>query len=137
VGCVTFEVRLQTRWPDFDGLGHLNHAVYHVYLDEARDDALRRTVGDFASFPNVVVHASIDYKKEIAYGAREVVVQSTIASVGRSSVRFRQVVLTPDGEVAAESESVLVAWDPAARSSRTIGDDERRALLAGGSGEVP
>jgi acyl-CoA thioester hydrolase len=137
VGCVTFEVRLQTRWPDFDGLGHLNHAVYHVYLDEARDDALRRTVGDFASFPNVVVHASIDYKKEIAYGAREVVVQSTIARVGRSSVRFRQVVLTPDGEVAAESESVLVAWDPAARSSRTIGDDERRALLAGGSGEVP
>jgi acyl-CoA thioester hydrolase len=134
---VTFEVRLQTRWPDFDGLGHLNHAVYHVYLDEARDDALRRTVGDFASFPNVVVHASIDYKKEIAYGAREVVVKSTIARVGRSSVRFRQVVLTPDGEVAAESESVLVAWDPAARSSRTIGDDERRALLAGGSGEVP
>jgi acyl-CoA thioester hydrolase len=134
---VTFEVRLQTRWLDFDGLGHLNHAVYHVYLDEARDDALRRTVGDFASFPNVVVHASIDYKKEIAYGAREVVVQSTIARVGRSSVRFRQVVLAPDGEVAAESESVLVAWDPAARSSRTIGDDERRALLAGGSGEVP
>ncbi|HET6944744.1 MAG TPA: thioesterase family protein [Gaiellaceae bacterium] len=134
---MTFEVRLQTRWPDFDGLGHLNHAVYHVYLDEARDDALRRTVGDFASFPNVVVHASIDYKKEIAYGAREVVVQSTIARVGRSSVRFRQVVLTPDGEVAAESESVLVAWDPAARSSRTIGDDERRALLAGGSDEVP
>jgi acyl-CoA thioester hydrolase len=133
---VTFEVRLQTRWLDFDGLGHLNHAVYHVYLDEARDDALRRTVGDFASFPNVVVHASIDYKKEIAYGAREVVVQSTIARVGRSSVRFRQVVLAPDGEVAAESESVLVAWDPAARSSRTIGDDERRALLAGGSGEV-
>jgi acyl-CoA thioester hydrolase len=133
---VTFEVRLQTRWLDFDGLGHLNHAVYHVYLDEARDDALRRTVGDFASFPNVVVHASIDYKKEIAYGAREVVVQSTIAKVGRSSVRFRQVVLAPDGEVAAESESVLVAWDPAARSSRTIGDDERRALLAGGSGEV-
>ena len=38
-----FEFRIQTRWPDFDGLGHLNHAVYHVYLDEARDDALRRT----------------------------------------------------------------------------------------------
>ena len=30
-----FEFRIQTRWPDFDGLGHLNHAVYHVYLDEA------------------------------------------------------------------------------------------------------
>jgi acyl-CoA thioester hydrolase len=137
VGRVTYEKRIQTRWPDFDGLGHLNHAIYHVYLDEARDDALRRTVGDFASFPNVVVHASIDYKREIAYGVREVVVQSTIAKVGTSSIHFRQVVLAPDGELAAESESVLVAWDPAARSSRTIAEDERRALLAGGTGEVP
>jgi acyl-CoA thioesterase FadM len=41
------ETRIQTRWPDFDALGHLNHAVYHVYLDEARDAALRGTVGDF------------------------------------------------------------------------------------------
>jgi acyl-CoA thioester hydrolase len=137
VGRVTYEKRIQTRWPDFDGLGHLNHAIYHVYLDEARDDALRRTVGDFASFPNVVVHASIDYKREIAYGVSEVVVQSTIAKVGTSSIHFRQVVLAPDGELAAESESVLVAWDPATRSSRTIAEDERRALLAGGTGEVP
>jgi acyl-CoA thioester hydrolase len=137
VGRVTFEVRLQTRWPDFDGLGHLNHAVYHVFLDEARDDALRRTVGDFAHFPNVVVHASIDYKREVAYGAREVVVQSTIEKVGRSSIHFRQVVLAPDGAIAAESESVLVAWDENARSSRTIRDEERRALLGGNADEVP
>ena len=54
------ETRIQTRWPDFDALGHLNHAVYHVYLDEARDEALRNTVGDISAWPNVVVHASID-----------------------------------------------------------------------------
>jgi acyl-CoA thioester hydrolase len=125
---MTFELRLQTRWPDFDGLGHLNHAVYHVYLDEARDDALRRTVGDFATFPNVVVHASIDYRREVAYGVRELVVQTRITRVGGSTIRFRQLVLTPDGEVAAEAESVLVAWDLETRSSRTIREDERQAL---------
>ena len=77
-----YELTIATRWPDFDALGHLNHAVYHVYLDEARDDALRRTVGDFNQWPNVVVHASIDYRSEVPLGTREVTVRTRIASVG-------------------------------------------------------
>ena len=123
-----FEFRIRPRWPDFDALGHLNHAVYHVYLDEARDDALRRTVGDFTAWPNVLVHASIDYRHEIALGVREVVLRTEITAVGESSVRFAQTVLGPDGDIAAEAEAVLVAWDPETRRSRTISADERRAL---------
>jgi acyl-CoA thioester hydrolase len=125
-----FELRLQTRWPDFDALGHLNHAVYHVYLDEARDDALRRTVGDFTAWPNVLVHASIDDRREIALGVREIVLRTKITTVGGSSVRFEQVVLGPDGEIAAEAQAVLVAWDPETRASRAITAAERRALEA-------
>jgi acyl-CoA thioester hydrolase len=122
------ETRIQTRWPDFDALGHLNHAVYHVYLDEARDEALRSTVGDFNAWPNVVVHASIDYRLEVALGVREIVVHTRIAEVGRSSVRFEQTIVTPDGELAAEAEAVLVAWDPQTRRSREITAVERTAL---------
>jgi acyl-CoA thioester hydrolase len=125
-----FELRVATRWPDFDALGHLNHAVYHVYLDEARDDALRRTVGDFDAWPNVLVHVSIDYRREIVRGVREVAIRTRIAAVGGSSVRFEQTVLAPDGEVAAEAEAVLVAWDPANRRSRAITDGERATLTA-------
>jgi acyl-CoA thioester hydrolase len=125
-----FELRVATRWPDFDALGHLNHAVYHVYLDEARDDALRRTVGDFDAWPNVLVHVSIDYRREIVRGVREVAIRTRIAAVGGSSVRFEQTVLAPDGEVAAKAEAVLVAWDPANRRSRPISDGERATLTA-------
>ena len=124
------ETRIQTRWPDFDALGHLNHAVYHVYLDEARDEALRNTVGDFNAWPNVVVHASIDYRREVALGVREIVVHTRIAEVGRSSVRFEQAIVTPDGELAAEAEAVLVAWDPETRRSREITQEERQRLRA-------
>jgi acyl-CoA thioester hydrolase len=123
-----FEFRIRTRWPDFDALGHLNHAAYHVYLDEARDDALRRTVGDFDAWPNVVVHASIDYKREIPLGTREVVVRTRIAEVGTSSVRFAQTVLGDDGDAAASAEAVLVAWERDARRSRAVTDEERRLL---------
>ena len=122
------ETRIQTRWTDFDALGHLNHAVYHVYLDEARDEALRSTVGDFNVWPNVVVHASIDYRQEIALGVREILVRTRIAEIGRSSVRFVQTIVTPDGGLAAEAEAVLVAWAPQTRRSREITAAERTAL---------
>jgi acyl-CoA thioester hydrolase len=124
-----FETTLATRWPDFDALGHLNHAAYHVYLDEARDDALRRTVGDFSAWPNVLVHAAIDYRREIRVGTRDVVIRTTIAEVGKSSVRFEQELLAPDGETAATAAAVLVAWDAEARRSREITDAERSRLL--------
>ena len=44
------ETRLQTRWTDFDALGHITHAAYPVYLDEARDAVLTATVGPFSEF---------------------------------------------------------------------------------------
>ena len=125
---IEYETHIQTRWPDFDGLGHLNHAAYHVFLDEARDDVLRQTVGDFAAWPNVVARTSLDFLAEVVVGTRELVVRSEIAAVGRSSVRFRQRLVTPDGTVAAEGETVLVAWDRDARGPRAIGEAERAAL---------
>lgn len=119
-------LRIATRWPDFDALGHLNHAVYHVYCDEARDAVLRATVGDIEQWPNVVVHATADYRREIPLGTREVVVLTHVVEVGRASVRFAHEV----GDGAAELSAVLVAWDPRTRRSREITAAERDALLS-------
>ena len=124
------ETRLQTRWTDFDTLGHITHAAYPVYLDEARDAVLTASVGPFTEFAWVIAHVSIDYKREIVQGVREVVVRSQIAAVGRTSLTFEQEVLGPGGEVAATCTSVLVAWDPDARAAREI-DERERALLLG------
>ena len=123
------ETRLQTRWTDFDALGHITHAAYPVYLDEARDAVLTATVGPFTEFAWVIAHASIDYKREIVQGAREVVVRSRIAEVGRTSITFEQEVVGPGGEIAAACTSVLVAWDREARAARPIEERERVLLL--------
>jgi acyl-CoA thioesterase FadM len=101
-----------------------------VLFDEARDDVLRQTVGDFATWPNVIAHSSIDYRAEVKVGTRDVVVESEIASVGRSSIRFVQRMLLDDGTLAATAETVLVAWDRERRSVRAISETERAALTA-------
>jgi YbgC/YbaW family acyl-CoA thioester hydrolase len=124
------ETRLQTRWTDFDALGHITHAAYPVYLDEARDAVLTASVGSFAEFAWVIAHVSIDYKREIVQGTREVVVRSRIAEVGRTSLTFEQEVLGPDGTLAAACRSVLVAWDVEKRQARTIDERERSLLTA-------
>ena len=93
---------------------------------------LRRTVGDFSAWPNVVAHTSLDYRAEVTVGTREVVIETEIASVGRSSVRFRQRLLTPDGTLAAEGETVLVAWDRDSRRARAIAEADRAALTPKG-----
>jgi acyl-CoA thioester hydrolase len=122
------ETRLQTRWTDFDVLGHITHAAYPVYFDEARDAFLTATVGTFEQFPWVIAHVSIDYKREIVRPAREVVVRTHVADVGRTSVTFEQDALAPGGELAAASRSVLVAWDGDTRASRALSDEERASL---------
>ena len=122
------ETRLQTRWTDFDKLGHITHAAYPVYFDEARDAFLTETVGPFEEFPWVIAHVSIDYEREIVHPVREVVVRTRVATIGRTSVTFEQQVVARDGEIAATSRSVLVAWDETARTARVILDEERAKL---------
>lgn len=124
-----YKLRIPTRWPDFDALGHLNHAACVTYLDEARDHALRQTVGDFDTWPNVVAHVRLDFRREVRLGTREVTVRTRIVEVGRTSVRFQQELLGEDGEPSVEAEAVLVAWDPDMRAPRAVTDVERAALV--------
>ena len=124
------ETRIATRWTDFDPLGHLTHSIVFDYFDEARDQVLRRRVGDFETWPYVVVHVEADFRREVGHGPRDLIVRTWIVRVGDSSVRFGQELLTPSGEIAIESEVVLVAFDPTDRQVRPIGADDRARLLA-------
>jgi acyl-CoA thioesterase FadM len=123
------EARIATRWTDFDPLGHLTHSIVIDYFDEARDQVLRGLVGGFEAWPYAVAHVEADFRLELGYGPRELVVRTRIVRVGESSVRFRQELLTPEGEIAVEGEVVLVAFDPDGRRTRPIADGDRAKLL--------
>jgi acyl-CoA thioester hydrolase len=124
---VALEVRtrVEVRWRDLDLLGHLNQSVYHELLEEGRA-ALFERLDALQAF--VLARVELDYTAEVRrdHGPVEVVVR--VASVGRSSVTVEHEVLRADGTVAASGTSVLVAWDPAERRSRALGDAERERL---------
>ena len=121
-------IRIGIRWRDLDMLGHLNQAVYHELLEEGRA-ALFGSLLE-SSFPFVLAHVELDYRSEVRKDHGFVEVVSRVEKTGRSSVTIGQRVELPDGTVAAEGSSVLVAFDPESRRSRGLSAAEREALGA-------
>lgn len=117
---------VQTRWQDFDGLGHVHHAAVLHYLEEGRDEFLRRC--EVGPTEYVVGRCTVTYLREIRPETRSVPVECTVVEVGRSSFRTHERIFDPNGEVAVEAEFGLVMWDSATSSSRPISDEERNAM---------
>lgn len=119
--------RAEVRWRDLDMLGHLNQSVYHELLEEGRA-ALFERLDALQAF--VLARVELDYRAEVRRDHGPVEIAVRVAAVGRSSVTVDHDVLRADGTVAASGQSVLVAWDPAERRSRALGDAERSRLEA-------
>ena len=127
------EVTIPIRWRDVDNYGHVNNAVYLTYLEEARDQWVRETLGPEVDF--VIVRIAIDYRRELSQDDDEVTVSCRGVGYGTSSIRTAEEIVAKAGWIAAASESVIVAHDAGARSSRPLTDAERetldRAIAAG------
>ena len=120
-------VRIEIRWRDLDLLGHLNQAVYHEYLEEGRAALLER-IGGASEVLVVLARVEIDFRREVRRDHGHVDVVVRLVDVGRSSLLLEHDVVLPDGTVAAEGRSVLVAWDPARRGARPLSPAERSRL---------
>jgi acyl-CoA thioester hydrolase len=126
---VDHEKQIEIRWVDLDVYGHVNHAVYLTYLEEARDEWLGQTLGDPASvWSYVVARVAIDYRRELKLDDDVVVARCGLARIGNSSITTREAVSTSGGEISAEAEAVLVARDDETGRSRPLTDVERAAF---------
>jgi acyl-CoA thioester hydrolase len=121
-------VRIPIRWRDLDLLGHVNQSVYHEMLEEGRGALFARL--ENKAFPFVLVHVELDYRAEVRRDHEWVEIVTRVGRVGGKSVTLEERIERSDGVVATEGRSVLVAWDPSARSSRELSAGEREALGA-------
>jgi acyl-CoA thioester hydrolase len=118
--------RVQMRWQDLDGLGHVNHTVVMTYLEEGRDAWL--AARGIPRDEYVVGRCNVNFKREIDPAWGEVTVQCRLSELGRSSLVTSERILDEGGEVVVEAEFGLVLWDPDQRGSRPISDQERASL---------
>jgi acyl-CoA thioester hydrolase len=124
------EKEIAIRWRDLDGLRHVNNAVYATYLEEARDALFEHVLPGATFLDYVLVRVAIDFRRELRLEDRRVLVSCAVERVGRASVTLREEIRTVAGELAAESEAVIVARDRESGRSRPLADAERAALEA-------
>jgi acyl-CoA thioester hydrolase len=123
------EKQIEIRWRDVDAYLHVNNAVYATYLEEGRDEWLEATLGDAGSpWDYVLVRVAIDFRRELRLEDEAVVVSCRLERIGSSSLTLREQIRTRDGELAAESEAVLVARDRESGRSRPLNDVERETF---------
>ena len=126
---MTHEKAVEIRWSDVDAYMHVNNAVYATYLEECRDEWVDRALADVGdAWDYVLARVAIDFRRELRLEDEEVVVSCALARIGNSSVTLRERIGTREGELAAESEAVLVARDRELGRSRPLTAAEREAF---------
>jgi acyl-CoA thioester hydrolase len=122
--------RVQMRWRDLDGLGHVNHTVVLTYLEEGRDAFLKQH--GIRRDEYVVGRCSVNFRTEIDPAFEAVTVECSVGEIGRSSMTTTERILDRSGNVVVDAEFALVLWDPQQRASRPITDSERTSLTGAG-----
>ena len=125
---LSFEHPVDVRWRDVDALGHVNHAVFLTYLEEARDAFFMKSLGSDPLY--VVVRIEVDLRAEVRYPDRRVTVRIEVESLGTTSLTTRETILTRPEEVAAEARVVTVRWDADLRRPVPFSQAERTQLGA-------
>ena len=122
--------RIEIRWRDLDGFGHVNNSTYLTYLEEARDEFFTELLGE--TVHRVVIrHIEIDFRSGLVHTDDHVDVEVQLEAIGSSSATTRERILSAaDGRVAAESRTVVVHTDAERSTSEPWPDESRRALEA-------
>jgi YbgC/YbaW family acyl-CoA thioester hydrolase len=147
-GATTFESRFNVRSYELDSFGHVNHAVYLNYFEQARFEAL--TTGGFGietlarnGWAVHVVRVEVDFRREALLG-QEILVRTRVSHVRNTSMTLEQVALDPtrsapsphDGDATAAQPSgsgfaearVVIVWIGPDRAPMRIPAVVRTAL---------
>ena len=118
--------RLQVRFGDLDALGHVNHAKYLTYVEQARTmyalEVLGVDVPDALRF--VIATLRCDFLAPLAF-AEIVDVGWRLTRLGRSSLHF-EYELVAGGRAVGRGDTVVVWADPRAGRAIPLPDELRR-----------
>ena len=125
---MSFCKRIEIRWRDLDGFGHVNNSTYLTYLEEGRDEYLTSLLGD-AVHRVVVGRIEIDFRSGLVYEDEHVDVHMRLVEVGRSSARLEErIESVADGRLAAEAKTIVVYTDDSRTASAPWPDEERKRM---------
>jgi acyl-CoA thioester hydrolase len=124
-----FRHRLPVRFRDCDAMGHVNHAVYLTYFEQARLTFWRERTGTASPHTRVIIaRAECDYRAPAHFGD-ELEVRVAIGAIGRSSFTLiYEIAHAVSGQLIANGKTVMVSYDYDNRASIPLPDATRELL---------
>jgi acyl-CoA thioester hydrolase len=127
-----YKTAIETRFADFDMMGHVNNAVYFTYMEIARTKYWKQAVQwDWHKTGVVIAKALIDYVKPVLLTDRLSMYVRT-SRIGKSSfdLEYLLVKLSDGNEViCARGKTVCVAYDYSSKSSAPIPEHEKNKMI--------
>lgn len=122
---------VQTRFNDFDMLGHLNNSVYFQFMDLAKVSYFEAVLGkpvEMKGIGVVIVNININFYSP-AYFGEGLAVVTACTKISKRSFILEQRVLNPTtGDVKCVATTVMASFDPSTATSPEL-DPEWSASL--------
>jgi acyl-CoA thioester hydrolase len=131
VNAQRYRYDIQVRFCDIDGLGHINNAVYHSYVEMCRTSWLDEALGykvfsQGERVPIILARTEMDYLKQ-GFLHDRLHVDSYIVHIGQKS--FHQAYEVSNGrDVIARAKAVLVWFDFDQQQSIPIPEQQRQRM---------
>ena len=105
---------IQSRFNDYDILGHVNNSVYQNYFDLARTAYFTKVFSNLVNWREdtlVLAKITIEYMNPVMMD-ETCEVQSKVVKLGTKSITMQQqVVNTKTGEINTKNEAIMVAFN--------------------------
>ncbi|TDV35412.1 acyl-CoA thioesterase [Actinophytocola oryzae] len=130
---MAFSTRIEVRGYELDALGHVNHAVYHLYAEVARTKAFVAAGCDLDLLTQrrtapVLLTTTVNFRRELRAGD-EVDVSCAAKFGDGKTFTLEQMLTKMDGTLSAEVYCVLGMMD---LEARRLHADPRAVLESGG-----
>jgi len=124
-------VELQTRFNDFDLLGHLNNSAYLEFMDLAKVRYFEAALGkplDVKGVAAVIVNINVNFYSPAYFGETLHALTACIRISQHSFILEQRVVNPESGDVKCVATTVMASFDPATATSPELNPEWADAL---------
>ncbi|GGE08478.1 thioesterase [Marinithermofilum abyssi] len=122
--------KLQVRFNECDGLGHVNNAVYYTYMEAARTELFEMLDPDLdlKQWKLILASTSCEYKSQATF-AQWLKISTAVEKIGNKSFTVIHHILDRDTEeLIAVGRAVLVHYDYREQKSIPLTEPMRKVL---------
>lgn len=127
-----YKTTIETRFADFDMMGHVNNATYFTFMEIARAKYWKQAVQwDWKKTGVVIAHASLEYIIPV-FPDDKISMYVRTSRIGKSSFDLEYLLVkTQNGEevVCSKGKTVCVAFDYRAKTSVVIPGEEKNKMM--------